>query len=229
MIYIECPTEYTPDATPLPSVFLAGGISDCDEWQTRMVELLAPLDLVVINPRRKNFPIDDPAAAEGQIRWEFRHLRRATARLFWFPGATLCPITLYELGTWSAGNAPLFVGVDPAYARRRDVDFQTKLIRPDVRVVYSLQELARQVEQFVIARLGLPAPSAASEGPSVSHTPSPPPSPGGRGRDGAGSSTGVELPRPILPLPPGEGRGEDVCESAQPSLRTASSTLEVTP
>src|SRR5688572_19037925 len=140
MTYIEAPTEYTPAGTP--SVFLAGGISDCDDWQSRMVQLLSPLDVVVLNPRRREFPMNDPTAAGEQIRWEHRHLRRADARLFWFPSATLCPITLYELGAWSMAHGPLFVGVDPGYARRLDVETQTKLARPDVRVVHSLQDLA---------------------------------------------------------------------------------------
>ena len=147
MTYVEAPTEYVADGRP--SVFLAGGISGCDDWQSRMTELLADLDLTVLNPRRERFPIDHPTAAEEQIRWEYRHLRRATSRLFWFPPQTLCPITLYELGAWSAMPGPLFVGVDPNYARRRDVEIQTKLARPDVRVVHSLAELAAQVRRFV--------------------------------------------------------------------------------
>jgi hypothetical protein len=150
MKYVEAPNEYEPG--DLPSVFLAGGISDCDPWQWQMAEMLSPLDLVVLNPRRRHFPIDDPSAAEEQIRWEFRHLRRATARLFWFPSATLCPITLYELGASSVAPGPLFVGVDPAYVRRPDVEIQTKLVRPEVRIVYALDELAEQVKQFATQR-----------------------------------------------------------------------------
>ena len=142
MRYVEAPTEYAGDN---PSVFLAGGITGCGDWQREMAELLAGSDLVVLNPRRRNFPIDDPTAAEEQTRWEFRHLRRATARLFWFPPATLCPIAQYELGAWSVRPGPLFVGVDPDYARRADVEIQTQLARPDVRVVYSVRALAEQV------------------------------------------------------------------------------------
>jgi len=149
MTYIEAPEEFEPAG--VPSLFLAGGISDCDGWQWRLAEMLSPLDLVVLNPRRKHFPMDHPSAAEGQICWEFRHLRRATARLFWFPSATLCPIALYELGAWSAAPGPLFVGVDPAYARRHDVEIQTKLVRPDVRVRYSIEELAGDVRRFAHA------------------------------------------------------------------------------
>jgi hypothetical protein len=142
MRYVEAPTEYEGAD---PSVFLAGGITGCGNWQARVVELLAGANLVLINPRRRDFPIGDPSSADAQIRWEFRHLRRAAGRLFWFPSATLCPIALYELGAWSMRPGPLFVGVDPAYARRVDVEVQTKLARPDVAVVYSLEDLAAQV------------------------------------------------------------------------------------
>jgi hypothetical protein len=143
MTYVEAPTEYRNDGRP--SVFLAGGITGCGDWQQRLANRLRDTGLVVLNPRRKRFPIDDPGAAGEQIDWEFRHLRRATARAFWFPSATLCPIALYELGASSMTRGPLFIGVDPQYARRADVEIQTKLARPDVKVVYSVEDLANQV------------------------------------------------------------------------------------
>ena len=142
MRVIEAPEEWTGEQA---SLFLAGGISGCPDWQARMIELLSDVDLVLLNPRRASYPWNDPAAAEEQIVWEHRHLRRATAVLFWFPGETLCPIALYELGAWSAVPGPLFIGVDPAYARRADVEIQTRLVRPEVAVVYSVEALAAQV------------------------------------------------------------------------------------
>jgi ATP-dependent helicase/nuclease subunit B len=48
----------------------------------------------------------------------------------------------------------------------------------------------------------------ASQPASPSHAPSPPPSPGGRGGTGAGARTGEENTEVLLPLPPGEGRGD---------------------
>lgn len=77
MRYGEAPDEHEG---PGPSVFLAGGISGCDDWQARAAAMLAGSALVVLNPRWKNFPMDDPTVAEAQIAWEFRHLRRAAAR-----------------------------------------------------------------------------------------------------------------------------------------------------
>lgn len=129
-------------------VFLAGGITDCPTWQDEVIDKIKAkpeLDLVLLNPRRANFPIDDPNAAAEQIRWEFEHLRAATARLFWFPCETLCPIVLYELGAWSRTWEPMFVGCHPDYQRRADVEIQTKLARPDVTVVSSLDALVTQI------------------------------------------------------------------------------------
>ena len=158
MTYVAAPTEYLPDGRP--SLFLAGGITGCGDWQWDFARRLEPTELVVFNPRRRHFPMDDPDAGGEQIRWEFRHLRRAAARLFWFPPATLCPIALYELGAWSIAPGPLFVGVDPDYARRFDVESQTGLVRPDVRVAHSLDELAGQVLEW--ARVARPAAARAA-------------------------------------------------------------------
>jgi nucleoside 2-deoxyribosyltransferase-like protein len=152
MQYIGALTEYEPDSRP--AVFLAGGITGCVEWQKEIVVRLNDLPVVLLNPRRANFPIDDPTAAPQQIEWEHRHLHKADAITFWFPCETLCPITLYELGAWSVyrderGPRPLFVGVHPEYQRRQDVEIQTRLVRPEVEIVYSLTDLAECVKRWV--------------------------------------------------------------------------------
>ena len=142
VLLVEAPDEREPAG---PSLFLGGGISGCPDWQAEVVRIIAELaerPLTIFNPRRANFPIHNPSAAEAQIRWEHRYLRKASAILFWFPKETLCPITLYELGAWSMTDKPLAVGVHPEYARRIDVEIQTKLARPDVSVAYDLRSLA---------------------------------------------------------------------------------------
>jgi hypothetical protein len=139
--------EYESDGTP--SVFLGGGIMGCPDWHHDVVSLLAGEPVVLLNPRRKDFPINDPKAAPQQIEWEYRQLRKADGILFWFPSETLCPIGLYELGAWSMTSKPLFVGVHPSYRRRQDVELQTKLARPDVSVVYGLPKLAAGVKKWL--------------------------------------------------------------------------------
>lgn len=147
MRYIEAPQHYRRTVVN-NSLFLAGGITGCPEWQGKMVQLLSGTGLTLLNPRRKNFPIGDPSAAGEQITWEHKALRDATAILFWFPCETLCPIVLYELGTWSMKGKRLFVGVHPKYKRRLDVEIQTGLVRPEIKIVYTLNELAKQVKEW---------------------------------------------------------------------------------
>jgi hypothetical protein len=140
--YVEAPQEWADAMEPRKAVFLAGGITGCPDWQRQMRDLLCESGLLILNPRRRNFPIDDPAAAQQQIEWEYRHLRKADLILFWFCAATLNPIVLYEMGAWSMTDKPIAIGVEPGYARAQDVVIQTKLTRPDVKICSSLRDLA---------------------------------------------------------------------------------------
>jgi Nucleoside 2-deoxyribosyltransferase like len=141
MKYIQCPTEADPQSLE-QTLFLAGGISSCPDWQSELSAKLERTNWTVLNPRRKDFDAGDSRLAESQIDWEFRHLRLASAIAFWFPPDTLCPITLYELGAWSMTNKRLFVGVDPNYQRFLDVKIQTKFARPEIVILESLTDLA---------------------------------------------------------------------------------------
>ena len=134
-------------------IFLAGGISGTPPWQDVAVAALRDTAFAVLNPRRDDFNVMDPAVAREQIAWEFKHLARATDILFWFPKETLCPITLYELGYWLAtarqrlGNGPrLFVGCDPEYKRRFDVEVQVSLAFQWIKVHSSLSDLLAHVK-----------------------------------------------------------------------------------
>jgi len=143
--YIEAPEEFDGKGQGL---FCAGGITGCPDWQQEMRELLQSSSWTLLNPRRTHFPIGNPNASREQIEWEYKHLRLAKAILFWFPGESICPIVLYELGAWSMTDKPLFVGVHPDYPRRQDVEIQTALARPDIDIVYSCDALAKQVIQW---------------------------------------------------------------------------------
>jgi hypothetical protein len=135
--YVEAPTEWYGVG---PAVFLAGGITDCPDWQeaaANWFRRIAP-KWTVLNPRRVNFPFLKPCAAQQQIEWEFRHLHRADVVLFWFPAGyfetVVQPIALYELGRYAALGRQLAVGCDPNYVRRIDVLHQLRLARPEVQV-----------------------------------------------------------------------------------------------
>jgi hypothetical protein len=152
MRYVEAPEWYDGGG---PSVFLAGGISGCPPWQAHAVEMLADTPLAVFNPRRAEFPMDDPSAAAGQIEWEFRHLRVASMVLFWFPGGgAVQPIALYELGFHAGRQKPIAVGCSLDYPRRADVYHQLRLARPGLPVLSSLGEVVAAVREELV-----PAPS----------------------------------------------------------------------
>jgi hypothetical protein len=139
---IECPRVFEGDEK---SLFLAGGITNCPDWQAELIGMLKNENLVLLNPRRKHLDSNQKNTEEEQITWEFEHLKKATAVSFWFTEETLCPITLYELGKQSAQQKPIFIGIHPNYARKSDVEFQTKLIRSEIKIVYSLSDLAKQI------------------------------------------------------------------------------------
>jgi hypothetical protein len=145
MKYIECPRVHNGNGK---SLFLAGGITGTSDWQSGLVKMLDDQELVLLNPRRKNYNLNQKNIEENQIKWEFEHLNKADAVSFWFTPETLCPITLYELGKQCCLNKKLFVGVHPDYKRKRDVEIQIRLIRPDVEIVYSLEDLAYQIKSW---------------------------------------------------------------------------------
>ena len=129
-------------------LFLAGGITNCEDWQKIMIKYLKNIDkLTIYNPRRENFPIDDKQAALKQITWEYNALHESSIILFWFCNTTLNPIVLYELGKWgnSSQYIPIFIGIEPGYKREEDVKIQTALARPKIKIVNNLKDLSLQI------------------------------------------------------------------------------------
>lgn len=130
-------------------LFLAGGITDCPDWQQDVIgELSGYPDLTIFNPRRAHFPIHDPGAANEQITWEYDHFKKSTAIAMWFSRGSENPIVLYELGRWINANPSMqaFIGIGPLYSRRQDVEVQTKLDRPTIKIASSLGELVPNIK-----------------------------------------------------------------------------------
>lgn len=131
-----------------PSVFLAGGISSCPDWQKDVIESLSNDDIIIYNPRRENFDIKDPNATHEQISWEYNYLKKSDIIAFWFSAGSLNPIVLYELGRWgNSSDRSIVVGVDPEYQRIEDVVIQTKLSRPDVLIHRSLDSFIEGIKK----------------------------------------------------------------------------------
>jgi len=136
-------------------IFLAGGITNCPNWQKELIEKMekqetGDAEVYLFNPRRENFPIDDPNASKEQITWEFEALREADMIIFWFSKGSDNPIVLYELGMWGNSRDTLIaIGIDEGYSRKQDVEIQTMLARDDVAIVYTLDEVVKQIVETV--------------------------------------------------------------------------------
>ena len=122
------------------SVFLAGGITDCWDWQQEVIKELSKFsnteNLVVFNPRRSDFSIDDPNAAQIQIEWEYKYLHEADIFSMYFTeGKSTQPICMYELGVHLTRLSDLnslkplsaIISVESGYCRAKDVLIQSKL------------------------------------------------------------------------------------------------------
>ena len=145
MKYVEVPERWErfPDQ---PSVFLAGGITGCPDWQREISRMLVMTNYAVLNPRRKNFSTGNPSAAELQINWEFEHLRKADVISFWFCKENIQSIALFELGAWSQQKDPaVVIGVEPGYPREQDIHVQMGLLGRN-KIVSSLEDLANQIK-----------------------------------------------------------------------------------
>jgi hypothetical protein len=126
-----------------PTIFLAGGITNCDEWQDKLIQILQPYDFaILLNPRRRNFPIHDKNAAQEQIEWEYNALNNADVFTMWFSASPVSvqPICMYEYGRHLAIRQykkelhKVVVGVEEGYLRKQDVYIQTKLIDTHIRI-----------------------------------------------------------------------------------------------
>jgi len=146
-----------PETVPvsnLPTVFLAGGITNCPMWQDTIIHLLQDAPGILLNPRRKNFPIDDPHAAKKQITWEVNALHKANFFSMWFSKSSSDqPICMYELGRHVALRpaSQLIVGVEPGYKREQDVFIQLSLLAKTkyLDISRSLVEQAAKIEDKV--------------------------------------------------------------------------------
>ena len=122
-------------------VFLAGGITNCWDWQKEIIHQLEQYEdtdhLVVFTPRRENFPIHDPNASQEQIEWEFKYLEQMDIFSMYFCNSDSDqPICMYELGRnivkiqnrfpgdWAYR---IIISVEEGYRRAKDVEIQTRL------------------------------------------------------------------------------------------------------
>lgn len=109
------------------------------------------ITLIIYNPRRTNW--DKSTDIREQVKWEHHYLTTCDYVLFWFPQETLCPITLFELGSkidqdrYDPGIQCVMVGCHPRYKRREDIIVQIECRKLDIPVKDTLEMLVEAFQQ----------------------------------------------------------------------------------
>ena len=158
MIDLDCASEEQliaefKDEYGSEIIFLGGGITSCPEWQPIVIDALKDMRCVLINPRRKEWDINDKTLERKQIEWEHYHLENCMSIIFWFPKETLCPITLFELGKSLNKGYKLYIGCHPEYARRNDVKIQVELEDSNQIIHDSLEDLISEIRLDLIEKI----------------------------------------------------------------------------
>lgn len=152
MIVLKSPDKYVRGENDL-MVFLAGGITKCEDWQEKVIEELGRYhfddNVIVMSPRCETFDITDKNASRKQIEWEFKYLSDMDLFSMYFCNSeSVQPICMYELGRYISDMSHRFpfsikdrvlVGVEHGYSREQDVLIQTRLAFDcnDMDVVYN--------------------------------------------------------------------------------------------
>lgn len=138
MKVIEAVNEYDGEGI---KVFLAGGITNCPDWQAEVIKHLEKYtdtdDLIVYNPRRSFFDVTDKSASYKQIKWEFDYLAKMDIFSMYFTNSeSVQPICFYELGRHLAVMQQRFpddfksrivLSVEKGFSREIDVLTQSRL------------------------------------------------------------------------------------------------------
>ena len=119
------------------SVFLAGGITNCKDWQKEVIEELKCENISIFNPRQEHFDVSDKNASYKQIEWEFERLEQMDIFSMYFCNDNSTqPICMYELGRNivrmqnrfpSDWEKRIVISVEDGYIRKQDVLIQTQL------------------------------------------------------------------------------------------------------
>ena len=127
-------------------VFLAGGITDCPDWQSEFINKCKNLQVILYNPRRTSFDINNLDDSYDQIKWEYTMMENSDIIVFWFSSRSLNPIVLYELGKYIKSNKQIIIGIDPEYSRKDDVIIQSELAKNQtLKFCYSLDDLVNEL------------------------------------------------------------------------------------
>jgi hypothetical protein len=136
MKVITAPEYYVPTNEEI-AVFLAGGITNCEDWQQEVIDYLKSLPeektdkLVIYNPRRDKWPkSSDTEEIRRQINWEADYIRSADIFTMYFTNTEKSdqPICFYELGKYANNNTDI-ISYQEGFKRALDVEFQMSINR----------------------------------------------------------------------------------------------------
>lgn len=122
------PTTAEQRETHFVSVFLAGSIEmgAAEDWQTRIQNELADLEVTLYNPRRDEWDAsweqrETNPQFSYQVNWEMDKLNKADYIFMYFSPETKSPISLLELGL-HAGDEKLIVCCPDGFWRKGNVE-----------------------------------------------------------------------------------------------------------
>jgi len=130
-------------------IFLAGCANT--DWRKEFVKYFdEDDDVVFLDPKREDWDLMNKSMMEEQVTWEFVKQKNADIMVFYYNAGSVCPITLLEFGLWGLSKGtPMVVGVTSDYEKHDDIILQTKLARPETRIVESLYELSYETKSKI--------------------------------------------------------------------------------
>ena len=150
MKVIEAPNEvYSVVNEQNVKIFLAGGITNCPDWQQEFIRRFPKWGVTLYNPRRAVFDVTNPNEFERQVVWEHLHLEKSDIISFWFSRGSINPIVLFELGKYLRSGKKIFIGIDDEYPRRKDVEVQSKLMGYERDFFCSIKTLVYNIKEYV--------------------------------------------------------------------------------
>ena len=146
-------TAPEPLTIRFPSVFLAGSIEQdtAEKWQKNIISSLKQFDITILNPRREawNSTWDQSihhAEFRKQVEWELSAMEQADLIAMYFDPHTKAPVTLLELGLFSASQK-LIVCCPDGYWRKGNVD--VVCAKFGLKQVSSLKELVVAIRENI--------------------------------------------------------------------------------
>jgi hypothetical protein len=144
------PFDFKQPAEP-PVVFLAGSIDmgSAEDWQKEIVESLADVPCVALNPRRKDWDktwkqeMENPKFRE-QVEWELKGLEQCSLIALCLTKDSKAPISLLELGI-HASDGKMIVHCPKGYWRKGNVDIVCT--KYGVPVLESFEDFKREVHR----------------------------------------------------------------------------------